>query len=104
MSITWKELATAATSKVYTRDFRHLLPVPRYLIRAPRLPGQTAPKDTEPKDRIKFWNIVPGDFVRLRGDTSGSVHEVQKVNKLSNRVILKREDNKVSKSFERVRL
>ena len=56
--------------------------------------GQSKPKDTKPKDRIKHWNIVPGDFVKIRGDTNGPVHEVHRVNKLSNRVILKRETNK----------
>ena len=58
--------------------------------------GQDAPtvKVVKQQDRIKYWNIVPGDFVRLRGDSKGVVHEVHRVNKLSNRVILKREINK----------
>ncbi|KAI0771479.1 hypothetical protein BD413DRAFT_548891 [Trametes elegans] len=94
MSITAKELAYAATSQVFTRSFRHLLPVPRFLVRGPFMPGQPKPKDTKPKDRIKFWNIVPGDYVRVRGDTSGTIREVHKVNKISNRVLLKREVNK----------
>ncbi|KAI0663005.1 hypothetical protein C8Q70DRAFT_484901 [Cubamyces menziesii] len=94
MSITAKELAFAATTQAFTRNLRHLLPVPRFLLRGPFLPGQSRPKDTKLKDRIKFWNIVPGDYVRLRGDTKGTIHEVHKVNKLSNRVILKREVNK----------
>lgn len=94
MSITAKELAYAATTQPFTRHLRHLLPVPRLLVRGPFMPGQPVPKDTKPKDRIKFWNIVPGDFVRLRGDTKGTVHEVHRVNKLSNRVLLKREVNK----------
>ena len=98
MSITAKELAYAATTQVFTRNFRHLLPVPRFLVRGPFMPGQPKPKDTKPTDRIKYWNIVPGDFVRLRGDTKSVVHEVFRVNKLSNRVILKREINRAVSS------
>ncbi|TBU42148.1 hypothetical protein BD309DRAFT_963789 [Dichomitus squalens] len=94
MSITYRELASAASTAGFTRNFRHLLPVPRFLVRGPFMPGQPVPKDTKLKDRIKYWNIVPGDFVKLRGDTNGTLHEVHKVNKLSNRVILKREINK----------
>ena len=63
------------------------------------MPGQPIPKDTKPKDRIKYWNIVPGDFVKLRGDTNATVHEVHKVNKLTNRVILKREVNKAVRVY-----
>ncbi|KAI0829408.1 hypothetical protein BC628DRAFT_1314938 [Trametes gibbosa] len=94
MPVTAKELAFAATTQAFTRNFRHLLPVPRFLVRGPFMPGQPRPKDTKPKDRIKHWNIVPGDFVRLRGDTKGTIREVHRVNKLSNRVLLKKEVNK----------
>ncbi len=94
MPITARELSYAAKTQVFTRNFRHLLPVPRFLVRGPFMHGQSKPKDTKPKDRIKFWNIVPGDFVKLRNDSKGTVHEVHKINKLSNRVILKREINK----------
>ncbi|KAI9001159.1 hypothetical protein BD414DRAFT_473804 [Trametes punicea] len=94
MSISTRELYFAATTQPFTRHFRHLLPVPRFLLRHPPMPGDPKPKDTRPKDRIKFWNIVPGDYVRLRGDTKGTIHEVHRVNKLSNRVLLKRELNR----------
>ncbi|KAI0366394.1 hypothetical protein BV20DRAFT_1002470 [Pilatotrama ljubarskyi] len=94
MSITARELARAATTQAFTRNFRHLLPVPRFLVRGPLPPGESRPKDTRPKDRIKYWNIVPGDYVRLRGDTQGTIHEVHRVNKISNRVVLKRELNR----------
>ena len=46
-------------------------------------------KSVKPKDRIKWWNIVPGDQVRLLGDTEGTIHEVLSINRLSNRVFLK---------------
>lgn len=46
-------------------------------------------KAVKPRDRIKYWNIVPGDRVRIIGDKEGQVLEVFKINKLSNRVYLK---------------
>ena len=46
MSITAKELTFAATTQAFTRNLRHLLPVPRFLLRGPFLPGQSRPKDT----------------------------------------------------------
>lgn len=45
-------------------------------------------KDVKPKDRIKWWNIVPGDHVRVSGDPDGAIHEVKAINKYSNRVYL----------------
>jgi hypothetical protein len=53
-----------------------------------------------PKDRIKFWNIVPGDNIRLRGDSSSKIREVVKINKLDNSVYVNRKaDEKVGLSF-----
>jgi hypothetical protein len=46
-------------------------------------------KAAKPQDRIKYWNIVPGDRVRITGDKGDQVLEVAKINKLSNRVYLK---------------
>ena len=37
--------------------------------------------------------------MKLRGDTNATVHEVHKVNKLTNRVILKREVNKAVRVY-----
>jgi hypothetical protein len=47
-----------------------------------------------PKDRIKFWNIVPGDKIRLLGDSTQKIHEVFRVNKLDNTVHLLKDANK----------
>ncbi|KAH9938653.1 uncharacterized protein B0H18DRAFT_1112783 [Fomitopsis serialis] len=44
-------------------------------------------KFVKPKDRIKYWNIIPGDQVRLRNDRSGRIYQVNMINRLSNRVM-----------------
>lgn len=48
------------------------------------------------KDRIKYWNIVPGDQIRLLGRRRGGrrdenevLHEVVAVNKFRNRVYVR---------------
>ena len=46
-------------------------------------------KSVKPKDRIKYWNLVPGDQVRIRGEESKTIYEVMSINKLSNQVRLK---------------
>jgi hypothetical protein len=46
-------------------------------------------KSAKPKDRIKYWNIVPGDQVRIRGEESKTIYEVMSINRLSNQVRLK---------------
>lgn len=56
-------------------------------------------KAVKPKDRIKYWNIVPGDQIRIRGDPLKTVHEVHQVNKLFNRVLLKTERDTVVRSY-----
>ncbi|EMD41089.1 hypothetical protein CERSUDRAFT_111663 [Gelatoporia subvermispora B] len=74
----------------WTKDFLHLLLVPRFV--AQRKGAKAIAKPTKPKDRIKYWNIVPGDQVRLLGDKEGGIHEVHMINRFSNRVFLKREN------------
>lgn len=46
-------------------------------------------KPVKPSDRIKWWNIVPGDQIRLLGDKHKELHEVLSINRLTNRVYLK---------------
>jgi len=46
-------------------------------------------KSVRPKDRIKYWNVVPGDQIRLLGDKTNTLHEVLSINKVSNRVFVK---------------
>ena len=76
------------TSKV-TTNFRHLLPVakPKHIV-TPN-PLDKSQRAVSPKDRIKWWNIVPGDHVRVIGDPDDAIHEVSATNKYTNRVYLK---------------
>ena len=88
MPITAAQVRAAITSNPWTKDFRHLEAFPtRYLKRTSF--KDIIVKAAKPQDRIKYWNIVPGDRVRIIGDKGGQVLEVSKINKLSNRVYLK---------------
>lgn len=82
------DVLKATTRGPWTRDFRHLLPVPKHYAMKISFydPGV---KVVRVKDRIKFWNVVPGDRVRIRGESSQTIHEVLSINKFSNRVYLK---------------
>jgi len=84
-----KRNALNATTKLgITTHFNHLRSIPRaWLIR--RSKHDPKLKSVRPADRIKWWNIVPGDQIRLRGDPDGALHEVLSINRLSNRVFLK---------------
>ena len=82
------QLLKATTRNPWTRDFRHLLPVPKHFVIKQSFydPGIKA---VRVKDRIKFWNIVPGDRIRIRGDSRSTIHEVLSINRFTNRVYLK---------------
>ena len=85
---TRKTVLTATTTNPWQTNFNHLLPIPklwlkRSSIRDPKI------KSVRPKDRIKYWNIVPGDQIRLRGDKSKTIHEVLSINRISSRVFVK---------------
>lgn len=86
------ELRNAVSSNPNTTNFRHLLPVNKRAVR--RREGQAVIKTAPAKDRIKWWNIIPGDQVRVMADTTEPVREVLGVNKISNRVFLQ-SDKKV---------
>ncbi|GJE84695.1 hypothetical protein PsYK624_007710 [Phanerochaete sordida] len=76
----------------YTRDLRHVTAVVPRLWKKQRFSFyEPKYKDVKPKDRIKWWNIVPGDEVRLRGDPEGMVRQVSSVNRFTNRVFLRTE-------------
>jgi len=78
----------ATTKNPATTNFNHLKSLPRaWLIRKSKFEPRL--KSVRPSDRIKWWNIVPGDHVRLRGDKDSIIHEVLSINRLSNRVFLK---------------
>ena len=73
----------------WTRDLRHVKAVIPRLWNKQRVSFLLPKfKDVKPKDRIKWWNIVPGDQVRVAGDPDGHIHEVRGINKFSNRVYL----------------
>ncbi|KAJ1308562.1 hypothetical protein OPQ81_004261 [Rhizoctonia solani] len=80
------------TDSRITRDFRHLKIGPAFRQRT-RFPTKlsTQPNYPKPSDRIKYWNIVPGDAVRIvRGaHADGKKHEVLSVDKTRNLVYLK---------------
>ncbi|KAJ3966942.1 hypothetical protein EV361DRAFT_528365 [Lentinula raphanica] len=99
--LTKHEIVNAVTRSPWTTSFRHLLPASRLLkglLKKPSLVNFSK-KIVPEKDRIKWWNIVPGDQVRLlgrrRGGTTGKdgkevlLHEVVAVNKFRNRVYVK---------------
>ena len=90
----------AATQSAATTNFNHLRSIPRaWLIR--RSKHDPKLKSVRVADRIKWWNIVPGDQIRLRGDKDNTIHEVLSINRLSNRVFLK--NTAVSFMFNEIR-
>ena len=79
--------AIKGTTSIYTQSLRHVkASLPRFWNKRVAW-TDPAPKDVKPKDRIKWWNIVPGDQVRIRGEEE--LREVQAVNKLRNMVYLR---------------
>jgi hypothetical protein len=82
------QVRNAITSNPWTKDFRHLEPFPLSYLKRFSFKDMII-KAAKPQDRIKYWNIVPGDRVKIKGDEGGQVLEVAKINKLSNRVYLK---------------
>ncbi|QRW01739.1 hypothetical protein RhiLY_00736 [Ceratobasidium sp. AG-Ba] len=75
-----------------TKNFGHLTGGPKYYQRT-RITSNLNPRSNIPKpsDRIKYWNIVPGDFVRVvRGAHADSQkREVLSIDKIRNTVRLK---------------
>jgi hypothetical protein len=86
--LTRRNALNATTKLGITTHFNHLRSIPRaWLIR--RSKHDPKLKSVRPADRIKWWNIVPGDQICLRGDPDSALHEVLSINRLSNRVFLK---------------
>ena len=81
----------------WTRNWDHLAPVPK-LSRA-SLKIQKISIPVPAKDRIRQWNIVPGDRIRIRGDKGGSIREVFGVNKYNNLVYFKASQVRTSFGF-----
>jgi len=92
----------AVTNIPWTTNFRHLLPIPKKWLK--RLSQRDpAIKSVRSKDRIKYWNIVPGDQIRVLGEKSNSLHEVLSINRISNRVFVKGAVNSKAGETDRVR-
>ena len=90
-SIGLLELRTrAVTSQTTTTNFRHLLPANKNILKIGRGNPARQPKVSATKDRIKWWNIVPGDQVRVMAHNDEVIRDVAAINKFSNRVFLKR--------------
>jgi hypothetical protein len=84
-----KQALFAWTKYPFTKNFNHL----------GRLRPGVPPRDklqnpidapVSAKNRIKYWNIVPGDRVRVRGHRVKDILRVAEINKLTNRVRLRR--------------
>lgn len=85
-----KQALSASSSSPWTRDLRHVTAViPRFWTKK-NVWGDRYVKAVKNSERIKWWNIVPGDRVRVLGDPESTIHEVSQINRLTNRVYLKR--------------
>ncbi len=85
---TLAQLLRGATTSPWTTNFRHLLPFPKKWLKRSSIRDPVI-KSVRPNDRIKHWNIVPGDQIRLLGDKTNTLYEVLSINKISNRVFVK---------------
>ncbi|KAI9513414.1 hypothetical protein F5148DRAFT_990782 [Russula earlei] len=88
MHLSLQQVRNAITSNPWTKDCLHMQPFPLSYLKRFSF-KDTSAKAVKPQHRIKYWNIVPGDRVRIIGDKQGKILEVAKINKLSNRVYLK---------------
>ncbi|KAL0949189.1 hypothetical protein HGRIS_009267 [Hohenbuehelia grisea] len=84
-----RELINAATTSPWTKDFRHLQSIPRHWFRRSNIRGDAVLKSVRPADRIKWWNIVPGDQIRVLGEKDTGLREVLSINRISNRVFVR---------------
>ncbi|KAG9317630.1 hypothetical protein JVU11DRAFT_1840 [Chiua virens] len=87
MSLSRVQVLKATTRIPWTTNFRHLLPVPKHW-QEKRSRYDTGVKAVSFKHRIKYWNVVPGDKIRIRGE-GRKLHEVLSINRFSNRVYIK---------------
>ncbi|KAK7061414.1 nucleoside transporter [Favolaschia claudopus] len=73
----------------WTTNFNHMRRVPRHLTKNSKYMHDSFDPDKKysfhiPKDRVKFWNIVPGDLVRVRGRYGNKLREVFRIRRLEN--------------------
>ncbi|KZV94001.1 hypothetical protein EXIGLDRAFT_835312 [Exidia glandulosa HHB12029] len=82
----WNDYITSTTRSPVTRNTNHMLHKSSHNTKLDHAVSIPIPP---PKDRIKWWNIVPGDKVRIRGDKTSTLQEVYSVNKIANHVFLR---------------
>ncbi|KAJ7591501.1 hypothetical protein C8J56DRAFT_825667 [Mycena floridula] len=83
------EVVSAVSTEAFTKNFRHLLPIQRMRDEMKRAEyRRTVPASY----RIKFWNVVPGDRVRVLGDEDKAIYDVKAINRLANRVYVTPKD------------
>jgi len=86
--LTRQQLIHGAVNSPWTTNFRHMEGFPKKWLKRTSMRDPKI-KSVRPKDRIKYWNVVPGDQIRLLGDKTNTLHEVLSINKVSNRVFVK---------------
>jgi len=90
--ISWGNYIQNTTRGQFTKDFNHLTrhkQTAKFNKDVLRVQPSALREAVRPEDRIKWWNIVPGDRVRIAGDKTAAVHEVYSVNKIANTVFLR---------------
>ncbi|KAJ7179465.1 hypothetical protein C8R46DRAFT_1073842 [Mycena filopes] len=86
-----KKKLTLGTTNPWTTSFNHMRRVPRHLNAGLKHHFDSFnPTEklgvTISKPRIKFWNIVPGDQVRIRGRAGNQLRLVWRIHRLENTV------------------
>ncbi|KIY45948.1 hypothetical protein FISHEDRAFT_48505 [Fistulina hepatica ATCC 64428] len=75
------------TTSPWTTDFRHLARIPRKHLQ--RLQdGSISFRAADTRDRIKYWNVVPGDQIRIKG-LDNRIRDVALINRVTNRVYVR---------------
>ncbi|KAJ7477084.1 hypothetical protein B0H11DRAFT_2029613 [Mycena galericulata] len=73
----------------WTTNFNHMRRIPRKL-RNSSASDSFDPDEKDriiiPRERVKFWNVVPGDRVRVRGRYGNNLREVFRIRRLENLV------------------
>ncbi|KAF9036013.1 hypothetical protein BDZ89DRAFT_1011464 [Hymenopellis radicata] len=89
LKLTAGQISGLVSKSPWTKNFRHMLPVDiKHLRLTAKMSDITTPKVVLTRDRVKYWNIVPGDQIRVRGDRNNTLHTVEAINRWTNRVHL----------------
>ncbi|KAJ6627476.1 hypothetical protein B0H10DRAFT_1994742 [Mycena sp. CBHHK59/15] len=85
----WRDKLRLGTVSPWTTNFHHLRRIPRHLRSGSKGMSDAFNPDKKdkmdfPKNRIKFWNVVPGDMVRIRGRYGNTLRQVYRIRRLEN--------------------